>query len=160
MSSLYVIQLAEEPFGAKSKRIMDIDLCEDELFKMRADFAREPLREDELPRFFEYASRVFAPVVTVDADKRTITFLDPKTVLEAYTNDFALKTTKFLESLRQGKLDHWKYRRAIDAPFGIGDLIYGAGGDFCRTLPDVLEDYTKGYVARTMYFGNILSCHC
>ena len=156
MSGLLVLQLSTEP--CREEDLISFDaLSEDELYNMRTDYDNEPRSLEEVKRWVQDE---FGPFASVDAEKRTVTFHDRKTVRRAWKRALLGCLRRFLREIRKGKtvMGEYHLRRGVAEPFDFRNLLYYDG--YCHNASTLVAEYLEGAMPRTLFIGSVLEGHC
>ena len=152
--SHYLIIQVDDNHIKKDDRINVVNVCEDPLFNMKADWGGEEVEDEE--KAFEKIRKTFKRIATVNKKKRTITFKKRETVRKIYSDELERIFNESRAKAKQGRLDHSMLGLELDEILGIDDLVYK---DYCMTAGNIITDYLNGYTDRVQHVGAILDAH-
>lgn len=152
--NINIIQIITDKDYRKD-RISESDLLEDNYYLERTDYGGEP---KEYKEEIEYIAKYLRPVAFVNKQKRTITFKSKKTVTETILKGMRTAVRRAHDSFRKGEgySSFYSVENDIGGLCLTDDIFYL---NYCRPLMDILQDYVKGYIPRTVWIGSILNGH-
>lgn len=154
MGSINVIQISEEPVS-KAERLQYSQLWEDSTYNEKTDYDKEEVPWKEAVSALR---AVLKPIATVDAKKRTITFLDRETVKATYFKSVTDSVEQFKKAIDEQKYtmaDYW-LRTQMEKACGIDDLFHH---HYCKPASTVITEYLAGYLPQTLHVGAVLCAH-
>jgi hypothetical protein len=154
MSYINIIQIITDKDNRK-ELISESDIIEDNFFNERCVYGGEPKEYEEE---IKYIAKYLRPVAFVNKRKRTITFKSKRTVTEAILKGMRIAVRRAHDSFRKGKgrSSFYSVENDIGGLCLTRDIFYL---NYCRPLMDILQDYTEGYIPRTVWIGSILDGH-